>query len=259
MDTLRDRLWIWGHLAGSHDQCIKPDRSAMSPLEGALYLGANNVFMISYAGSPTPPFDKYNRALGSLRQVKWSIVGDSSSPENAGSLGATEEVIRQSKRFPNITGGMFDDFFNEKRLNLYPPSLLHTVRRRLHENNLDMWGVLYDHQLHDPIEEHLELFDGISFWTWDEQKLDRFEENYASFLEITRGKRRMLGCYPFNYSNNTQATVEKMDYQLNRYTRAMRDGEAEGIIFCSNTVCDQGYEAVEYAREWIKKNSGMTF
>ena len=40
MENLRDRFWIWGHEAGSHDSDYNiSGHSRMTPAEGAFYLG----------------------------------------------------------------------------------------------------------------------------------------------------------------------------------------------------------------------------
>ena len=40
METVRDRLWVWGHEAGSHNAGWNlPTPSRMTPAEGAFYLG----------------------------------------------------------------------------------------------------------------------------------------------------------------------------------------------------------------------------
>jgi len=252
---LRDKLWIWGHRAGSHNSKYGFE-SFMSPVEAAVYLGVSNVFMVSLKGNIVPPFDKFSRALSVLREIKYSVVGDSSSPDNASSFGDTEEIIRQANLFDNITGGIFDDFYSERRLKVYTPEVLGAIRRRLNSNKkpLDMWSVIYDHNLNIDAQGQIDAFDGLSYWTWRHSDLDKFESNYGKFLALTPEKRRMLGCYLYDYGTSTQVPAQKIVWQLDRYTECIKKGEAEGIIFCSNTVADLGFEAVAAAKEWIAKH-----
>ena len=80
MSTVRDRFWIWGHVAGSHDEHWNlPAPSRITPVEAAHYLGVPNLLMVNYGGKPEPPFDQEAVAQQSLKQVVWSIIGDSSS------------------------------------------------------------------------------------------------------------------------------------------------------------------------------------
>ena len=68
------------------------------------------------------------------------------------------------------------------------------------------------------------------------------------------GKRILLGCYLYDYGNKKQFTKEQMEFQLNRYAKAIRDGEVEGVILLSNTVADLGFEAVEFTKQWIAEH-----
>lgn len=255
METLKDKLWVWGHLAGSHNAGYKNIRgSFMSSAEGVAYMGARNVFMVAYQGKPQPPFDKYSKELSGLKQIKYSIVGDCSSPEKPEQLGDIDEVIAQAKKYSNVTGGVFDDFFSEKRLKIYTPEVLRKMRGRLHNEKLDMWCVFYAHQLHlDEIKDGLAQFDGVSFWTWKQSELKDFEANYSVFLGRTKNQRRMLGCYLYDYGEDRPMDTCAAEFQLERYTRELKAGEAEGIVFCSNTVMDLNFEAVKFTRGWIEK------
>lgn len=257
MTTLRDCLWIWGHTAGSHNGWGGKGESVMSPSEGAHYIGARNVFMVSFGGNLTPPFDKYSKGLESMREVKYSIVGDSSSPEKNESLGDLEEVVKQINTFDNVTGGILDDFFHAERLNVYTRDTLLEMNKRLKAEAgqaADMWCVLYNHQLNNEFGGRLDAFDGITFWTWEERNLVDFEDNYQKFLKLSEGKRRMLGCYLYEYPNGHEMQAKNVVWQLERYSKLVEKGEVEGIIFCSNTVMDVGYECVAAAKEWIAKN-----
>ena len=108
MDTVRDRLWIWGHPAGSHNKGWGlPRPSRMTPLEGACYLGVPNLVMVRYEDKPDMPFDQYAIPFRDLKQVYWSVVGSSgrTSEEERG------HVLELAERFPNIVGLFMDDFF----------------------------------------------------------------------------------------------------------------------------------------------------
>ena len=47
---LRDKFWLWGHPEGRYNQNADgygcPDVSRMTPMEGCVYLGVRNTFMV---------------------------------------------------------------------------------------------------------------------------------------------------------------------------------------------------------------------
>lgn len=256
---MRDCFWIWGHPAGCHDQNwgIEPLHSRMTPCEGAYYLGARNCIMVCYGDEPKPPFDQEAMALDSLREVIWSVIGDYSSSNNAESFGHLDEVLRIAQKFPNIKGAIFDDFFIEDRLAEYTVDKVAEIHKRLSEapsGKLDLWVVVYDYMQDIVTDDYLEHFDGITYWTWHGNDLEKFEENYSKMRAKCAGKRILLGCYLYDYGNKKQFTKEQMEFQLNRYAKAIRDGEVEGVILLSNTVADLGFEAVEFTKQWIAEH-----
>ena len=76
---LIDKLWNWGHLAGSHKE-ITGFECNMSPVDFAKEYGIKNAFIGSYGGNIQPPFDEKARDFSGLDRVVWSVLGDSSTP-----------------------------------------------------------------------------------------------------------------------------------------------------------------------------------
>ena len=229
----------------------------MTPCEGAYYLGARNCIMVCYGDEPKPPFDQEAMALDSLREVIWSVIGDYSSSNNAESFGHLDEVLRIAQKFPNIKGAIFDDFFIADRLAEYTVDKVAEIHKRLSEapgGKLDLWVVVYDYMQDIVTDDYLKHLDGITYWTWHGIDLEKFEENYSKMRAKCAGKRILLGCYLYDYGNKKQLTKEQMEFQLNRYAKAIRDGEVEGVILLSNTVADLGFEAVEFTKQWIAEH-----
>jgi len=256
-EKLRDKFWLWGHTAGSHDKGWGFDKkSRMTPAESAYYLGIKKVFMVCYANKPEPPFDQDAMALDSMNEVVWSIVGDASSSANIETYGHLDEILRIAGKFPNTTGAIFDDFFsqNENREALYTPEVLRHIRGKLHEKNLDMWTVLYDTNLDKPITEHLAEFDGVGYCTWLGDDLPKFDEDFRKARELAKGKRLIVGCYLYNYGQFREFKAADMEMQLEKFAGLIREGVSEGITLCSNCVADLGFEAVEYTKQWLKEH-----
>lgn len=258
MATIRDRLWIWGQTAGSHhgnnNPYKLPGSSRMTPLEGACYLGLRNCCRVVLNDDPQPPFDQESMALESMDQVVWSIVGDSGSLCNDDGWGDLDEVIRQAKLFPNITGAVLDDFFIEKRLQAFSPQRLREIRaklQRVNDKKLDLWVVLYDRDLDSPIQDYLNECDVITFWTWCGENLKSLDHKFDKFLRVSSDKRRLVGYYMWNYGEGKPLTMEQLEIQSERYYKWLKEGYIEGIIFCSNCIADLGLEAVEWIKNWI--------
>jgi hypothetical protein len=83
---VRDKLWLWGHPAGSHHGDTArhynlPGKSRITPVEAAHYMGVPNLLMVTYPGyGPKPPYDQLALSMRSLEQVVWSVVGASGRP-----------------------------------------------------------------------------------------------------------------------------------------------------------------------------------
>ncbi len=102
-----------------------------------------------------------------------------------------EMTIDLASRFPNITGVMMDDFFTNEGKGRVELDKLKIIRNRLTVpgRKLDLWVVLYTHQLHLPVEPYLEFCDIITLWTWNSDDLDDFSGQYS--LRPESGSCRM--------------------------------------------------------------------
>lgn len=254
MSIVREHVWIWGHEAGSHNNAYGlPCLSRMTPAEGAFYLGVPNMILVRYNDLPAPPYEQYAMALSPLKRLVWSIVG-------AGGTTDSEEIERVRAlvtRFSNIDGVMMDDFFSgdPNRVGVHTPEHLQAIRDRLivSDRKLDLWVVLYQHQLDLPVGNHLRLCDVVTFWTWWAERLEVLEQNFEQFERIAPSSRKVLGCYMWDYGNHKPMPVPLMEKQCRLGLRLLREGRIEGMIFLASCICDLGLEAVEWTREWIQE------
>jgi hypothetical protein len=257
METVKDRLWIWGHEAGSHNGAFGVrGPSRMTPAEAAYYLALPNLVMVTFAGKPEPPLDPHARALMPLKRLVWSIIGDSSSTRHDRATDL-EEVIALSARFPNIVGAIMDDFFHApdargtvSRVGLDDLASFHS---RLHAapRSLDLWVVVYTHDLALPIAPHLEHCDVITFWTWRAEELRNLADNFAALEALGPKHSKVLGCYMWDYGARRPMPVDFMEHQCRQGLRWLEEGRVQGIIFLASCICDLGLDAVEWARAWI--------
>ena len=250
---LADKLWNWGHLEGSHNQCSGLNCS-MTPEQFAEEYGIPNAFMVSYGGNIVPPFDALAKRFSTLREVKWSVLGDAGTPLPEAELGNTEDILDVLDKAKNITGGVVDDFFSPERMKRFTPEVLKKIKKALNEKGLDFWCVLYERQLDMELEPYLDCFDGITFWVWKSPELKNVEAHLKKLFSLTKDKPVMLGIYTFDYGTGGK----KMDpvlfeSQLITYMDLLKSGKIEGIIFCSGTLGDANLETNRILKEYVRK------
>ena len=259
MPKLRDHLWLWGHTEGSHthnDEVRKqwglPGPSRMTPTEACYYMGVPNCVMVVYANQPAPPFHQEALAMSTLDKVVWSVIGDAGSHRTEFGGSDLDEVLKIAGEYPNISGAMMDDFFSADGAR-QTPETLGMFRERLHgfTRPLDLWVVVYDSLDVGRCGEHLAHCDVLSYWTWEGRELATLEERFARFVDATPDKRRVLGCYMWDYGQKQPMDVAQMEYQCGLGLRWLKEGSIEGMILLASCVCDLDLEAVEWTRDWV--------
>jgi hypothetical protein len=255
---IREKLWLWGHDAGAHnDSWGLPGPSRITPVEAAAYLGIPNLLMVRYHGRPSLPFDQYAVPMRSLNQVIWSIVGAEGLTDEM----EREHVLGLAARHSNITGVIMDDFFAgafDKQAANRPAAALSLEQLRelraqlsVAGRRLDLWAVLYAHQLAWPLGDYLKLLDKLSFWTWDSAQLKQLESNFAKLEAVAPASSKVLGCYLWDYAKKQPMPLDLMQRQCRLGREWLEAGRIEGMIFLASCVCDLELQAVEWLHRWI--------
>ena len=253
MAKIIDKLWNWGHLAGSHNQLLSLDCS-MSPEQFGKKYGINKSFMVSYGGNIQPPYDELAKSMSALDEIKWSVLGDASTPLPDTELGNTEDVIAAAKVAKNITGAVVDDFFSPERLERFTPEVLSKMKNRLAENGLDFWCVLYEHNLDTvDLKAYLPCFDGVTFWLWKAEQIEKIEQYVQELKSMIGNKPLMLGIYLWDYGNAAPMNTALFEKQLSYSFKLIENGEIEGAVICSNTIGDADLETNKILKQYIKK------
>ena len=262
---LRDNCWLWGHPEGRYNHEYGNElESRMTPMEACQYLGIRNTFMIPVGWDVNRR--QYNKSFTTLNGVAWECYNAGRDPS------VVEPLIQEAADFPNIKAVVFDDFQRggAKQYSQIPVENLRNVHERLHNNEvrpLDMWMVLYTHEFaldpNDPasapydeelFKDYVKPFDGIIMWTWAEKDVPLIPAKYEAFKELTKGQRRLFGCYLWNFGQKKQATPEAVKRQLDFYREKIMAGEAEGIVLHTNTMADLDYPAYDAAIEWMNEH-----
>jgi hypothetical protein len=256
MELVRDRFWIWGHEAGSHGMAEwgVPEPSRITPVEGAHYMGIPNIILVRYNNKPAPPYQQYALPFKSLKKVVWSIVG-------AGGFTQDEDrakVLEIPQFLPNMTGVMMDDFFrdshDENTVGTLSVSELENMRKLLKtpKPKLDLWVVLYDHQLDKPVTNHLKYCDTVAFWLWQGENIRTLESIFDKAEKVIPKKaKKVLGCYMWDYGPHRPMPLDLMEKQCELGLKWLKQGRIEGMIFLASCICDLELEAVEWTRKWI--------
>ena len=252
MTKLSDKLWNWGHLEGSHNHILNLD-CQMTPESFAQEYGIKNAFIVSYGGNIQPPYNELAKRFAGLREIKWSVLGDASTPLPEHELGNTLAVCDASESAPNISGGVVDDFFSPKRIERFTPGVLKKMKQTLHEKGLDFWCVLYRHEL-EVIKNYLDCFDGITFWIWKCEEIAALDDILEELFHAAEGKPIMLGVYLWDYGTGKIMDPALFTKQVEHYFELLKQRQIEGVIFCSNTIGDADLETNRILKKMIQKH-----
>ena len=73
-------------------------------------------------------------------------------------------------------------------------------------------------------------------------------------LSITKDKPIMLGIYLFDYGTGAKPLDPTLfESQLSFYFDKLRDGTAQGVIFCSSTIGDADLDTNKILKEYVAK------
>ena len=254
MAKLIDKFWNWGHLEGSHNSCTGLDCS-MTPEEFAEEYGIRNSFIVSYGGNIQPPFDGLAKRLSGLREIKWSVLGDASSPLPESELGNTDDILAVLTDDTNITGAVVDDFFSPERMKRFTPEVLKKIKAALNANGLDFWCVLYEFQLDLELERYMECFDGITFWVWHSENIPQFADYVEKVKKLAGDKPVMTGIYLWDWAHKVTVPMkpELFEMQLKKSIGYVTEGVTDGIVICSSTIGDAKLKTNSILKRYIRE------
>jgi hypothetical protein len=192
-----------------------------------------------------------------LKEVTWSVV-DSGGVTGWAQGKELDMLCDLACRFPNITGIFMDDFFNgspERGYAIHSLERLSEIRNKLilPHRTLDLWAVIYKHQLDLPIRDHLNAVDVVSFWEWWARDLPHLEDDLVKLEQLVPDKRRSLGLYLWDFGERTPMPLDMMRHQCEIGLAWLKAKRVDSLMFLTNYLCDLDLEAVEWTREWIAR------
>lgn len=253
---LRDKFWLWGHPEGRYNHEYGNDNeSRMTPMEGCLYLGVHNTFMVPVQREVNER--QYCKSFKTLKQVGWGYKLH--EKEHC----RFDKIIELAKEFPNVGCIALDDFSDtmmaESEICYGEVKELQHMLDNNEVRKLDSWMVVYtkdfgvNPEYDTKLQPYLELVDGVIMWTWEEKDVPLIPEKFEIFKKLTPNTRRMIGCYLYNFGESKQATGEAVKWQLDWAREKILAGEIEGVVLHTNTMADLDYEAYDAACEWMDK------
>lgn len=150
-----------------------------------------------------------------------------------------------------------DDFFHKPNeqgaVARYSVQQVAGFRQLLHDTprSLDLWVVLYAHDLDLPIRDHLAQSDVVALWTWESEDLIALPDTLARAEALAPHAQIVLGCYLWDYGAREPMPLDRMVYQCETGFKWLREGRIEGMIFLASCICDLDLETVEWVRQWI--------
>lgn len=254
---MRDHFWIWGHPTNCLYNAVKSE-SKISPVDGVDFIGAKNV-MINNFGEIVFDMKEWSEKAKDVAKVGWVIESAAAQPENV------TELAKFAKEYKNIKIGMFDDFFSPtnppNNYTNYTPELLAKIREELHDAGIEMWVVVYTENLRQYDEEllkkYIKEFDGVSLWFWQESDArDQYDFYVNKFIELTEGKKRMLGCFVYNFCEGKQSCAEVVLNQLNADGELIKKGIIEGVFIHTNAVfgLQPSHPAVDVTKAYLDEH-----
>lgn len=264
MTKLKDKFWLWGQSAGAHHAVSHynlPGNNLMESKEGCEYLDIDRCCRVAMSIGPFPPFDEETEKMKDLKEIVWSAIGSGGVKHHNDDQSDLDEVLRMAETYPNVSGAVLDDFFSsvefaDKKVARHSIESITNMRDRLHGFNkrkLDLWMVWYTYQLDYKVQDYIDLCDVITLWTWKGGDLQYLDKNIKKMLKTAPKKRRLAGCYMWNYGEQKPLTVDDMKFQCDKYYDWIKKGWIEGIIFCSNCICDIDLDTAEWTKNWIKE------
>ena len=245
---MKEKFYLWAHKEGmQNNRWGLTKESKISPIDACKYLGIKNIIFVREFGKPEPEeYGKYAESFKKLKKVIWSIVGAGCTYEK----GEIERVIELKRKYKNIVGAIMDDFFVKEKPPFTPEEILE-IKEKLNENGLELWTVLYQHQLDLPVKEYLEKFDLVTYWIWKSEGIDELEKCFDKFCKIIPDKRKALGIYMWDYGNSKEMPIELFKKECDIGLRWLKEGKIEGIIFLASCIVDLGFSSVEYVKRLI--------
>jgi len=221
-----DNVWVWGGPTPSWGGSMADD----TLIRGADYFHAENVV---YVYGPTT--DKMLQLHAKYKKMLCQI---NANCRTQGALANTEEenaelLSRLSLEYPNIAGGMCDDYTVGSSKIVLPERFekMYTAIKK-HNAALKLYGVIYVQELGRGKFRLIQPYiDVVNLWHWNKEDILDIDKNIETCQRDFPGKPILLGIFIHDYGCASCGTPpELLIYQLEKAREYVHKGIAEGIV-----------------------------
>lgn len=174
-------------------------------------------------------------------------------------LDEAEKLSRLSLKYPNVTGGYFDDMKGLMQGRGHGLDAIAAIKTALTKHNpaLKLESVVYAHELDDhtfwmPLGAFIDV---VSFWVWGYQHLDTLEKDLDRCRELFPARPIIMGCYLRDYPSQAPIPMDAIRRQWEFVAKALEDKRLSGFDILGTVLIDGQLEQATWIRDFIREHS----
>ncbi|HPO14682.1 MAG TPA: hypothetical protein PLI09_14675 [Candidatus Hydrogenedentes bacterium] len=173
-------------------------------------------------------------------------------------LAEAEKVSRYSLKFPNVTGGYFDDMKGLMKRENQDVRACIAVKEALikHNPKLKLESVVYTHELEDTVfwNSLMPYIDVVSLWVWKYQDLPKLETSIEQCQRLFIGKPITMGCYLRDYTTAAPVPMDAIKLQWGIVQRGIEDGRLQGFDILGTVLIEGQLDQATWIRDFIRSH-----
>jgi hypothetical protein len=231
--------------------------------EGAEYFGLSRAVFIFHPNVrlAMEKLRHLNEVVCDISKWKFRRTNDGGS---ANWVDGSPAVVREeaahlsqlSLSYPNIKGGFHDDMLGLLRREGYTPEQYGTISGALKSHNpkLQLWGVVYAHELDEDWSGLLPYIDVVNLWVWESKHLTLLDKYVQHCQEVFPGKPINMGCYLRDYTLRRAVPMNLLKHQWNRVLEGVDAGILAGYSILAAVLIDVHEKEARWVRDFIATN-----
>lgn len=169
-----------------------------------------------------------------------------------------EKLSRLSLKYPNVTGGYFDDMKGLMNRHEHDVRACKAIKDALtrHNPKLILEAVVYAHELVDAVfwNSLFPFIDVVSFWVWGHQHLQSLAADLEKCRRLFIDKPIIMGCYLRDYPSASPIPMDAIKHQWDIAARALEEGHIQGFDILGAVTIDGQLEQASWIRDFIRSH-----